>query len=56
MSEDNAPAQMIEVEIARDWWDKDGVRHPAGTVVSVPIEAALDGVESGALRRAKKAD
>lgn len=56
MSEDSASPQMIEVEIARDWWDKDGVRHPAGTVVSVPIEAALDGVESGALRRAKKVD
>jgi hypothetical protein len=49
-----SPVQLIEVEIARDWWDEDGVRHPAGTVVQVPIEAALDGIEKGALRRAKK--
>jgi hypothetical protein len=61
MSDDNTPTpaaapapQMIEVEIARDWWDHDEVRHPAGTKVSVPFEAALEGIETGALRRPKK--
>lgn len=46
--------QTVDVEILRDFWDADGNRHKAGTIISVPVEAALDGVESGALRRAKK--
>lgn len=50
----NSP--MIDVEILRDFWDDDGVRHPAGTVVSIPVEAAVDGAANGSLRRAKKAD
>ncbi len=45
---------LMDVEILRDFWDADGVRHPAGTVVSIPVEAAMDGAEKGALRRAKK--
>lgn len=47
---------LMDVEILRDFWDADGVRHPAGTVVSIPVEAAMDGAEKGALRRARKAD
>lgn len=46
-----AAPSTVEVEIARDWWDGEGVRHPAGTKVSVPIEAAMEGLENGALRR-----
>jgi hypothetical protein len=46
--------QMVDVEILRDFWDVDCVRRPAGTVISVPVEAAMDGIERGALRRAKK--
>lgn len=57
-NENTQPAapQLIEVEILRDFWDNDCVRHPAGTIVQVPLEAALDGIEKGALRRARKAD
>jgi len=43
----------IKVTILRDFWDGDGTRHRAGTEVDVPIEAALDGIESGALARYK---
>lgn len=55
--EDKKPAQgkekLIPVQIKRDFWDADGKRHRKGTVVEVPVEAALDGVESGALARVK---
>ena len=49
-----AKPQMIDVEIVRDFWDEQERRHPAGTIVSVPVEAALEGIEKGALRRARK--
>jgi hypothetical protein len=45
---------LVEVVIKRDFWDKDGQRHVAGTVVKVPVDAALEGVESGALGRVKR--
>ncbi len=45
--------KLIECVILRDYWDEDGKRHKAGTKVSIPVEAALDGVETGALARAK---
>lgn len=45
----------IKCVIERDFWDENEVRHPAGTIVDVPIEAAMDGVESGALSRFKGA-
>ncbi|PWL17399.1 hypothetical protein DKP76_11515 [Falsochrobactrum shanghaiense] len=48
-------AQTIEVEIVRDFWDADGNRCEAGTCIEVPVEAALEGIETGALRRAPKA-
>ena len=44
----------VDVEILRDFWDVDGERHRAGTVISVPLEAAFEGIESGTLRRVKK--
>lgn len=51
-----APAvkdRLIAVRIERDFWDADGERHRKGTVVEVPVDAALDGVETGALSRVK---
>lgn len=45
--------QLIEVVIVRDFWDADGKRHCAGTTVKVPVEAALEGIETGALSRLK---
>lgn len=58
MSEDKKPSaasrdKLIPVMIERDFWDKDGNRHRKGTIVEVPVEAALDGVETGALSRVK---
>lgn len=45
--------KKITCIILRDYWDADGIRHRAGTAVDVPVEAALDGVESGILARKK---
>lgn len=58
MSEDKKPAapakeKLIPVRIERDFWDADGKRHRKGTIVEVPVETALDGVETGALSRVK---
>lgn len=47
-------ATTVEVEIARDWWDESGERHPVGTKVKVSVDVAMEGIESGALRRIKK--
>ena len=47
-----APA-LIPVMVKRDFWDASGERHRKGTVVEVTYEAALDGVEAGALTRVK---
>ena len=52
----SAPAakeKLIPVQILRDVWDADGNRHRKGQIIEVPVEAALDGVESGALSRVK---
>lgn len=57
MSDDDkkpaAKEKLIPVTIKRDFWDGDGVRHRKGTIVEVPVDAALEGVESGALSRVK---
>ncbi|MGT2444478.1 hypothetical protein ACU4I5_18640 [Ensifer adhaerens] len=45
---------LIEVEIKRDFWDEEGERQRAGTIIKVPVEVALEGIESGALARVKK--
>lgn len=45
--------RLIPVRINRDFWDPDGKRHSKGTIIEVPMEAALDGVETGALSRVK---
>lgn len=47
-----APA-LIPVQVRRDFWDQNGDRHRKGTVVEVSVEAALDGVEVGALSRVR---
>lgn len=47
------PPKTIACVVKRDFWDAEGVRHHAGTVVHVSVEDALDGVESGALGRVK---
>lgn len=46
--------KLIKVEIVRDTWDADGVRHRAGTVTEVPVDAAIEGIESGALKSVKE--
>lgn len=45
---------LVEVEIKRDFWDEEGERQRAGTIIKVPVEVALEGIESGALARVKK--
>jgi hypothetical protein len=47
--------KLVKCVILRDFWDNDGKRHTAGTEVDLPVEAALDGVESGSLARVKEA-
>ncbi len=52
MSEQNKePA--VEIEVLRDYWDAKGDRVKAGTRLFVPVSAAMDGVETGALTRVK---
>ena len=46
--------KLVKVRIERDFWDAEGTRHRAGTEVDVPVEAALDGIETGALSRVKE--
>ncbi len=45
--------KLVLVRIERDYWDDEGTRHRAGTQVEVPVEAAMDGIETGALSRVK---
>lgn len=52
------PVIMIRVRINRDTWIKDEVtgevvRNREGTEIDVPLEQALNGIESGALSRVK---
>lgn len=44
---------LIAVRVLRDFWDDKGERHAKGSIVEVPVEAALDGVEAGKLSRVK---
>ena len=60
MSDEKKPATAAErtvtVRVNRDFWvGKPGQaeRIRKGTIVDVPVDAALDGVESGALSRVK---
>lgn len=53
--DDSKPKEnLVEVEIKRDFWDEEGERQRAGTIIKVPVEVALEGIESGALARVKK--
>lgn len=48
--------RLIPVRVLRDYWigePGNAERIRKGTVVEVPVDAALDGVESGALERVK---
>lgn len=51
------PPPLVQVVINRDFWKENDkgeiIRHRAGTKLEVPIEAALEGVETGALSRVK---
>ena len=46
------PQQFISMRVLRDFWGEDG-RVRKGTIVDVPVETALDGVENGSLSRVK---
>lgn len=48
-----AAPHLVAVSVRRDFWDQSGERHRKGTVVEVSVEAALDGVEVGALSRVR---
>jgi len=50
--------KLIKVRVLRDYWvaateDNLEGRVRAGTIVDVPVEAAMDGVEGGMLERVK---
>jgi len=49
----NKPDGTLMCEILRDFWDDEGKRHRAGKEVELPVEAAIEGIESGALKRIK---
>ena len=59
MSDDKKPAEkekMVTVRVLRDHWTGDHdnpERIRKGTIVEVPVEAAMDGMEAGALSRVK---
>jgi len=49
-------AKLVTVRVMRDYWvgkPGEAERIRKGTVVDVPIETALDGIESGVLERVK---
>ncbi|WP_376742360.1 hypothetical protein [Ensifer canadensis] len=55
LQDDSKPKEnLVEVEIKRDFWDEEGERQRAGTIIKVPVEVALEGIETGALARVKK--
>ena len=51
--EAEAQANTIRCIVLRDYWDAAENRVRAGEVVSLPVDIAMDGVESGSLARAK---
>lgn len=46
------PAGGVPVRLLYDTWDGDGVRHPAGTEVSLPLAAAKELIRTGKAERA----
>lgn len=45
--------KMMTARVMRDFWRSADDRVRAGTVVEVPVEALLDGMEKGILERVK---
>ena len=42
----------VPVRLLYDTWDADGVRHPSGAVVHLPLEAAKELLATGKAERA----
>ncbi|MCZ7502031.1 hypothetical protein [Agrobacterium sp. ST15.13.015] len=45
--------KTMSFKIERDFWDENGDRHRAGSIVEMTAEDALAGIESGAISRVK---
>jgi len=48
-----ADEKTVKCRILRDVWDDDGKRHKKGAIVELPVDAAMDGMEAGAVARVK---
>jgi len=48
------PAATVACTVLRDYWPEEDKRVPAGTVIRVSPEEAMDGIENGTLARVKK--
>ncbi len=48
-------AATVAVIVARDFWDDTETRVPAGTIIDVAVDDAMEGIESGAFKRIPKA-
>lgn len=46
----------ITCQLLRARWDENGKRHDAGKAVELPVEAAMDAVEAGLVKRVKAED
>lgn len=53
MAEEKKPA-IVKVIVARDYWDASENRVRAGTVTEVPVDDAMEGIETGAFTRVPK--
>ena len=49
-----ANEKTVSVTIVRDYWFEDNVRTPAGEKIDVPLETALDLIESGVAKKTPK--
>jgi pyruvoyl-dependent arginine decarboxylase (PvlArgDC) len=47
MEAETVAAQTVNVVVSRDFWNENGERISAGTVIAVPVMAALRGVKAG---------
>lgn len=48
-----ADEKTVEMRLRRDWWPEEGVRKRKGEIVTVSVDDAMDGMESGFLERVK---
>ena len=46
-------AETVACEVMRDYWPAEDERVRAGTIVQLDPMAAIDGIESGIMRRVK---